>query len=597
LTIDGGSAVAIGDMSGELDSGDKQAPKPRVSLFGRAARPVLSGATPPAPPQPPRRPRRVGLSSISGLLTFVLIGALATVGALAWLLKESRSPGPLEADKVVMIVREDDGGSIADQLERAGVIDSALWFNVLTLLDGNRGALKRGEYAFKAGMSMNDIENELLAHRVVMYKLTIPEGLTSEQVVERLREDDVLSGDVKDVPREGSLMPDTYSFERGYARQALLAAMARAQTKDIEEVWKKRAPDLPIRSPGEMVTLASIVEKETGKPDERPRVAGVFVNRLEKHMKLESDPTIVYGLALGRGTLGRSITRADLNQSTPYNTYIIDGLPPGPICNPGKAALEAVANPARSKDLYFVADGTGGHVFAETFDQHQKNVAHWRQIEKDVKDKLAPDIAPQPAPAIRGSIDPVDPSQFGALVAPAQTQAPPPAILARLSKIGASRKAEDAALASLVAPGVKSIEEIGGVVAGVNDAPPEGMAFDDADSAGASGTAGPVSSVPLSPAMLADQRAREAKYGTAPLASAPSGVVKVAEMPAAPLSPQPPTASGRPRIYDASEGTRLDPLLNKTYDLSYGKVVPPMQSADAAAKTGPSSSDSQSLAH
>jgi len=543
----------------------------------------------------------MGLSSISGLLTFVLIGALATVGALAWLLKESRSPGPLQSDKVVMIVREDDGGSIADQLERAGVIDSALWFNILTLLDGNRGALKRGEYAFKAAMSMNDIENELLAHRVVMYKLTIPEGLTSEQIVERLREDDVLSGDVKDVPREGSLMPDTYSFERGYTRQALLTAMARAQTKTIEEVWKKRAPELPIRSPGEMVTLASIVEKETGKADERPRVAGVFVNRLEKHMKLESDPTIVYGLALGRGTLGRSITKADLNQSTPYNTYIIDGLPPGPICNPGKAALEAVANPARSKDLYFVADGTGGHVFAETFDQHQKNVAHWRQIEKDVKDKLAPDVTPQPAPAIRGSIDPVDSSQFGALVAPAQTQAPPAAIVARLSKIGASRNAQDAALASLVAPGMKSIEELGGVVAGVNDAPPDGVAFDDAGSSGAAGTAGSVSSVPLSPAMLADQRAREAKYGTAPLAS--SGGVAIAQTPAAPPSPQPPTASGRPRIYDASEGTRLDPLLNKTYDLSYAKVVPPMQSADAAAKAGASRAsgasgpNSQSVAH
>jgi len=594
------SAVATGEMSGESNSGDKETPKPRVSLFGRAAKPALSGATPPAP-QPPRRPRRIGISSISGLLTFVLIGALATVGALAWLLKESRSAGPLEADKVVMIVRDDDGGSIADQLERAGVIDSALWFNILTLLDGNRGALKRGEYAFKAGMSMNDIENELLAHRVVMYKLTIPEGLTSQQIVERLREDDVLSGDVKDVPREGSLMPDTYSFERGYARQALLTAMGRAQTKTIEDVWKKRAPDLPIRSPGEMVTLASIVEKETGKADERPRVAGVFVNRLEKHMRLESDPTIVYGLALGRGTLGRSITRADLNQSTPYNTYIIDGLPPGPICNPGKAALEAVANPAHSKDLYFVADGTGGHVFAETFDQHQKNVAHWRQIEKDVKDKLAPDVTPQPAPAIRGSIDPVDPSQFGALVAPAQTPAPPAAIVARLSKIGASRKAQDAALASLVAPGVKSIDEIGGVVAGVNDAPPEGMAFDD--QAGVTGTAGSVSSVPLSPAMLADQRAREAKYGTAPLASASSGVLTVAQTPAAPPSPQPPTASGRPRIYDASEGTRLDPLLNKTYDLSYAKVVPPMQSADAAAKAGASGvsaasgPNGQSLAH
>ena len=376
----------------------------------------------------------MGVSSVSGLLTFVLLGALATVGALAWLLKESRSPGPLEADKVVMIVREDDGGSIADQLERAGVIDSALWFNLLTLLDGNRGALKRGEYEFKAGVSMNDIENELVAHRVVMYKLTIPEGLTSEQIVQRLRDNDVLVGDVKETPREGSLMPDTYSFERGYTRLSVLSRMAKTQTKAIEEVWKGRAPDLPIKSPGEMVTLASIVEKETGKADERPRVAGVFVNRLEKHMRLESDPTIVYGLALGKGTLGRSITKADLNQSTPYNTYIIDGLPPGPICNPGKAALEAVANPARSKDLYFVADGTGGHVFAETFDQHQKNVAHWRQIEKDVKDKLAPDVTPQPAPAIRGSIDPVDPSQFGALVAPAQGQSAPAAILARLSQ-------------------------------------------------------------------------------------------------------------------------------------------------------------------
>jgi UPF0755 protein len=532
---------------------------------------------------------------VSGLLTFVLIGALATVGALAWLLKESRSPGPLGADKVVMIVREDDGGSIADQLERAGVIDSAMWFNVLTLLDGNRGAMKRGEYAFTAAMSMNDIENELVAHRVVRYKLTIPEGLTSEQIVERLRDDPVLIGDIKEPPREGSLMPDTYYFERGDTRLSILARMEKTQTKAIEEVWKGRARDLPIKSPGEMVTLASIVEKETGKADERPRVAGVFVNRLEKHMRLESDPTIVYGLALGRGTLGRSITKADLNQSTPYNTYIIDGLPPGPICNPGKAALEAAANPARSKDLYFVADGTGGHVFAETFDQHQKNVAHWRQIEKDVKDKLAPDATPQPAPAIRGSIDPVDSSQFGALVAPA-AQAAPAALVARLSRIGASRRAEDAALASLVAPGVKSIEEIGGVVAGVNDGPAEGAAFNDADTAGAAGTTGPIPSVPLPPAMLADERAREAKYGGAPVSSS-GGAVAVAATPAAPRSPQPPTASGRPRIYDASEGTRLDPLLNKTYDLSYAKVVPPMQSPEAAAKAGGSSVDGQSLAH
>ena len=550
-------------MSGELDTGDAETPRPRIGLFGRASKPASGGPAPPAPSQPPR----IGLFSVSGLLTFVLLGALATVGALAWLLKQARSPGPLAADKVVMIVREDRG--IADQLERAGVIDSAQWFNALTLLDGNRGALKRGEYAFKAGMSMNDIENELVAHRVVRYKLSIPEGLTSEQIVERLRDDPVLIGDIKEPPREGSLMPDTYYFERGDTQLSILARMAKAQTKAIEEVWKGRATNLPIKSQGQMVTLASIVEKETGKADERPRVAGVFVNRLERHMRLESDPTIVYGLALGKGTLGRGITKADLNQSTPYNTYIIDGLPPGPICNPGRAALEAVANPTHTRDLYLVADGTGGHVFAETLDQHQKNVVHSRQIEKDVKDKLAPDVALQQA-----SIDPIDPSQFGALDAPAQAQAAPAAILARLRRIGADQKAKDSALASLVAPGVKSIEEVGGIVTGVNDAPAEGLAFDDASSAGASGI-GPVASAPVPPAMLADERAREAKYGTPPLPS--NGAVASATPSAAPASPQPPTASGRPRIYDASEGTRLDPLRNKTYDLSYAKVVPPMQ--------------------
>ena len=169
----------------------------------------------------------MGLSSLSGLLTFVLLGALATVGALAWLMKEARSPGPLTEDKVVMIEREDAAASIADQLERAGVIDSATWFNVLTLLDGNRGALKRGEYAFKASMSMNDVENELIAHRVVRYKLTVPEGLTSEQVVDRLREDTVLTGDLRELPREGSLMPDTYYFERGDTRQSIISRMSK----------------------------------------------------------------------------------------------------------------------------------------------------------------------------------------------------------------------------------------------------------------------------------------------------------------------------------------------------------------------------------
>jgi len=708
-------------MSGDHDSGDRDATQSRVSLFGRRKKPAPADAPPPE--KPPRKPRRMGVSSLSGLLTFVLLGALGTVGALAWLMKEARSPGPLAEDKVVMITRDDDASSIADQLERAGVVDSAMWFNILTLLDGNRGALKRGEYAFKAGMSMNDVENELIAHRVVRYKLTIPEGLTSQQIVDRLRDDSILVGDIREIPREGALMPDTYYFERGDTRLSILSRMAKTQTKTVDEVWKARSPNLPIKSPWEMVTLASIVEKETGKPDERPRVAGVFINRLGKRMRLDSDPTIVYGLVMGKGTLGRSITRADLNQSTPYNTYIIDGLPPGPICNPGKAALEAVAKPAQSKDLYFVADGTGGHAFAETLDQHQKNVARWRQIEKDVKDKLAPDVAPQAGPAIRGFLEQKsDPAQFGALVAPGQGQAPasvfarlseigadrnsnaaasaaamasaaaprasglksvpesndapaaaplaygdgatpklsqepfgalvtptqgeaapaaivtrlskigadrnsntkasaadmtsaaspgasslksvpesndapaatlaygdgatpklsqepfgalvtptqgqaaPTAIVTRLSKIGADRKAKDAALAMLAAPGFKTLEE-SAVVSGVNDAPAEGLAFGDADPPG---TSGPVATAPLSPAMLADQKAREAKYGTATLAS----TEVPASFAAAPAAAQPATASGRPRIYDASEGTPLDPLLNKTYDLSYAKVVP-----------------------
>jgi UPF0755 protein len=362
-------------------------------------------------------------------------------------------------------------------------------------------------------------------------------------------------------------MPDTYKFERGVTRQSLLTQMAKEQTKIVDEVWKSRAPDLPIRSPFEMVTLASIVEKETGKADERPRVAGVFVNRLQKHMRLESDPTIVYGLVFGRGTLGHSITKAEVNQATPYNTYIIDGLPPGPISNPGKAALQAVANPLRGRDLYFVADGTGGHVFADSFEQHLKNVAHWRQIEKDAKDRLAPDAVPPLAPAIRGDIESPDPAAFGALAAPSSPRAAPAGVLSRLAKIGAGRSAVDSALASLSsAAGPNSIEELGAVVAGVNDAPSEGDAFADAGQAGAASD--PVASVALPPAMLADQKAREARYGTPALADSSSAQ--------APVAPQP-TASGRPRIYDASEGTKLDPLLNKTYDLSYAKVVPTLQ--------------------
>jgi len=548
-------------------------PAQRVSLFGGRRKSGNgngngNGGGKSAPPKPPRRPRGFGLSGLSGLLTFLLVIGLLGVAVLVWSVVESRKPGPLAEDKIVVVEREDDAGAIGEQLERAGVVDSALWFSAMTTLDGSRGSLKRGEYAFKAGVSLRQVEAELIAHKVVQHKLTIPEGLTSDQVVERLRDDDVLIGDVKEPPREGSLLPDTYLFERGDTRQAELTRMAKAQAKAVDEIWAKRAPDLPIKSPGELVTLASIVEKETGKADERPRVAGVFINRLQKHMKLQSDPTIVYGLVFGKGTLGHPITKAELDQPTPYNTYNIDGLPPGPICNPGKAALEAAANPMRTKELYFVADGTGGHAFAETLDQHLKNVAHWRQIEQDAKDRLAPDAAPTPAPtptpAKHSALDDVDPAIFGAVaLGDAPVDSGP--LATRLGKLAEDRKATgallgpDGALSTTRAAGA-SLDSLGAIITGVNDEPPA-QAFPDEQ--GPDAPAQPVASVPLSAAALADQKARIARYVDAGAADP-----RVAGLDA------PAGAPARPRAFDASEGTPFDPLRNKTYDLNYAHAVP-----------------------
>jgi UPF0755 protein len=543
----------------------------RVSLFGARFRPRPQGEPPPSPqePAPPlRRLRRSRLSGLSGLLSFVLLGAAAGFALFGWAAAEARKPGPLAADKIVIIAREDDGGPIGDQLEREGVVDSAIWFSAMTLLDGSRSALKRGEYAFKAGVSLRQVEDELVSGKVVLHSLTIPEGLTSDQVVQRIRDNDILVGDIKEPPREGSILPETYKFARGETRQALLAVMERAQAKAVDEIWAKRASDLPIKSPGELVTLASIVEKETGKADERARVAGVFINRLRRHIKLESDPTIVYGLAFGKGSLGHPISKAELEQATPYNTYIISGLPPGPIANPGRAALEAAANPAATKELFFVADGTGGHAFAETLDQHLKNVARWREIEKDAKDRLAPEAAPAPAgapAATHGALETTDPSVFGA-VAPesAPTAAENDGALgAKLSKLGERLRVRETLLGAegSLSPGKvtgKTPEDLGVVVTGVNDAP-AGAAFSPDDDAAPDS----VTKVPLSAGALADQKARAARYaGSAGAGERVAGLDDPAPAPR--------------RIFDASEGTPLDPLLNKTYDLNYTKTVPPL---------------------
>ncbi|HEX4238370.1 MAG TPA: endolytic transglycosylase MltG [Xanthobacteraceae bacterium] len=318
---------------------------------------------------------------------FVLV-ALAAGIALFFGKQRFEAAGPLPADHVVNVPRGSGMRDIADILSREGVIDQPWLFIGGVLVLKAREDLKAGEYEFKAHSSMRDVVATIVEGKVVAHLVSIPEGLTSEQIVARLLQDNVLAGDIKQIPREGSLLPDTYNFARGITREQMVQRMQQAQQRLLHEIWEHRAPDLPLKTPDQLVVLASLVEKETGKPEERTRVAAVFVNRLKQRMKLQSDPTIIYGLVGGKGTLGRPIMKSEIEQPTPYNTYIIDGLPPGPIANPGRASLEATANPARTRELYFVADGTGGHAFAETYEQHQKNVTRLRSIESDQKDQI-----------------------------------------------------------------------------------------------------------------------------------------------------------------------------------------------------------------
>jgi len=242
--------------------------------------------------------------------------------------------------------------------------------------------MKAGEFKVEANASMEDVLGTLVEGKSVQYKITLPEGLTSQQVVARLQADENLIGEISTIPLEGSLLPDTYPYSRGADRQSILERMVDAQKTFVAGLWEKRQEGLPINSLDEAVILASIVEKETAVAEERALTAAVFMNRLRKGMRLQSDPTIIYGIVGGRGSLGRPILKSDIKGKTPYNTYTISGLPPTPICNPGREAILAVLNPAATKALYFVADGTGGHAFSETLAEHNAAVAKWRKIER-----------------------------------------------------------------------------------------------------------------------------------------------------------------------------------------------------------------------
>jgi UPF0755 protein len=267
-------------------------------------------------------------------------------------------------------------------LEEQGVIGNSLIFRAGVMYHGKVGALKAGEYAIPSGASPQRVMEILIEGKAIVYKLTLPEGLTTAMALDLVAKHVSLQGEITRMPAEGALLPETYIFNRGMSRDALIERMEKDHAAVLDELWEKRAPNLPISTKEEAVTLASIVEKETGVANERPRVAAVFVNRLRKGMKLQSDPTIIYGLTKGV-PLGRGIRQSELDRATPYNTYVINGLPPTPIANPGRDAIAAVLNPGESDELFFVADGTGGHAFAATLAEHERNVQIWRQIERE----------------------------------------------------------------------------------------------------------------------------------------------------------------------------------------------------------------------
>lgn len=353
-------------------------------------------ATPRQAPVTRRRRRRDGalVGYMSGVFTFLTLVAIALGGVVYWGKSEFETAGPLAAPTTVMIARNAGITEIADSLERAGVISDANVFKAAVGAYGVKDRLRYGEYAFPANISMREAMEIIVSGKSIEHTVTIPEGLTSLQIVDRLRDQQLLTGEIKEVPAEGALLPETYKFTRGTPREQIIARMKQHREAVVAEVWKSRDPASKLKSAEELVTLASLVEKETGIASERPQVAAVFANRLSRGMRLQSDPTIVYGLVGGRGTLGRSLTRSDIQSRTPYNTYVVSGLPAGPIANPGREALEATARPAQTKDLYFVADGSGGHAFAPSLVEHNKNVVKWRQIEKQrgvPADRLAPD--------------------------------------------------------------------------------------------------------------------------------------------------------------------------------------------------------------
>ena len=372
-------------------------------------------------------------------MSFLILVFIALAGAIAWGQREFRAAGPLEQAAFFEVPRGATLRRVSEDLEEVGAVSSSVLFRLGAEYSGMADQLRFGSYEIPAGSSMEEVlqivtaggpsqfrytatyvlrlagTGELrLRERVpgsgeiveladfayedgvpevytqlvesetpMVYRVSVPEGLTSWQIVEGLRAADFLSGEIAEVPPEGMLAPDTFEVRRGQDRQEIIDQMIETQEQILAEAWANRQDGLPLASPEEVLILASIIEKETSVPEERRQVSSVFVNRLNRGMRLQTDPTVIYGITEGRGVLGRGIRASELRAETPWNTYVIDGLPPTPIANPGRAAIEAAVNPDGSPYLFFVADGTGGHAFAETLEEHNRNVAEWRRIEAE----------------------------------------------------------------------------------------------------------------------------------------------------------------------------------------------------------------------
>jgi UPF0755 protein len=374
-------------------------------LLPRSPRAALEPERVPAPTLRSVRARHPLVMIGNAVFTILILFAIVFGGGLLIGKQRFDARGPLVEDRTVNIPRGLGLRDIADLLVREGVIDQPWLFVGGVFALKARDELKFGEYQFGRQASLHEVIETIVDGKVVQHQISLPEGLTSEQIVQRLLDSDILTGNIREIPREGSLMPESYKFPRGTPREQVIQRMQQAQRRVVQEIWDRRTPDLPLKSPDQLVVLASIIEKETSRTDERTRVAAVFVNRLKQRIRLQSDPTIIYGLVGGKATLGRPILESEIRQPTPYNTYVIDGLPPGPIDNPGRASLEAAANPARTKEIFFVADGAGGHIFAENYDQHQRNVERLRGIERQQQSTatVSPPAPPAPAAGATGS--------------------------------------------------------------------------------------------------------------------------------------------------------------------------------------------------